>query len=59
MSGQGGGMTRLLAIAVLIAVAFVLFRYRTNEKVQKATVIALIGAFLIYTASIMFAELIR
>ena len=29
-------MTRLLAIAVLIGVAFVLFRYRTNEKVQKA-----------------------
>ncbi|TOM46697.1 hypothetical protein CGH75_26425, partial [Vibrio parahaemolyticus] len=28
-------MTRLLAIAVLIVVAFVLFRYRTNEKVQK------------------------
>ncbi|EOX4456590.1 hypothetical protein [Vibrio alginolyticus] len=52
-------MTRLLAIAVLIAVAFVLFRYRTNEKVQKATIITLIGAFLIYTASIMFAELIR
>lgn len=25
-------MTRLLAIAVLIVVAFVLFRYRTNEK---------------------------
>lgn len=29
-------MTRLLAIAVLIVVAFVLFRYRTNEKVQKS-----------------------
>ena len=57
--GQGGGMTRLLAIAVLIGVAFVLFRYRTNEKVQKATVITLIGAFLIYTASIMIAELTR
>ncbi|MGR5068116.1 MULTISPECIES: hypothetical protein [Vibrio] len=52
-------MTRLLAIAVLIGVAFVLFRYRTNEKVQKVTVITLIGAFLIYTASIMIAELTR
>ncbi|EGR3222171.1 hypothetical protein WOB98_18685 [Vibrio parahaemolyticus] len=52
-------MTRLLAIAVLIVVAFVLFRHRTNEKVQKATVITLIGAFLIYTASIVIAELIR
>ncbi|MDF2152278.1 hypothetical protein [Vibrio sp. CAU 1672] len=52
-------MTRLLAIAVLIAIAFVLFRYRTNEKVQKITVIVLIGAFLLYTASIMIAELAR
>ncbi|MCV3263084.1 hypothetical protein OGZ01_09935 [Vibrio harveyi] len=53
-------MTRLLAIAVLIGLAFVLFRYRTNEKVQKATtVITLISAFLIYTASIMIAELTR
>ncbi|MGR5238641.1 hypothetical protein [Vibrio alfacsensis] len=52
-------MTRLLAIAVLIVLAFVLFRYRTNEKVQKATIIVLISAFLIYTASIMIAELAR
>jgi len=52
-------MTRLLAIVVLTAVAFVLFRYRTNEKVQKATIITLMGAFLIYTASIMFSELLR
>ncbi|MEI8598341.1 hypothetical protein P4S64_14375 [Vibrio sp. M60_M31a] len=52
-------MTRLLAIVVLIVFAFVLFRYLTNEKVQKATIIILIGAFLIYTASIMVAELIR
>ena len=52
-------MTRLLAIVVLIVFAFVLFRYRTNEKIQKATIIILIGAFLIYTASIMVAELIR
>ncbi|MHA2740598.1 hypothetical protein [Vibrio harveyi] len=52
-------MTRLLAIAVLIGLAFVLFRYRTNGKVQKATVITLISAFLIYTASIMIAELTR
>lgn len=58
-TGQGGDMTRLLAIAVLIALAFVLFRYRTNEKVQKATIITLISAFLIYTASIMIAELTR
>ncbi len=52
-------MIRLLAIGVLIVLAFVLFRYRTNEKVQKATVIILVGAFLIYTASLMVAELIR
>ena len=33
-------MTRLIAIVFLLALAFVLFRYRTNEKVQKGVVIA-------------------
>ncbi len=28
-------MTRLIAIVFLLALAFVLFRYRTNEKLQK------------------------
>ncbi|GAD74664.1 MULTISPECIES: hypothetical protein [Vibrio harveyi group] len=52
-------MTRLFAIVLLIGFAFVLFRYRTNEKVQKWTVISLIGLFIIYTASLVIAELSR
>ncbi len=30
-------MVRLIAIALLIALAFVLIRYRTNEKLQKGS----------------------
>jgi Ca2+/Na+ antiporter len=52
-------MTRLLAIAFLIAIAFVLIRYRTSEKLQKYVVITLVSSFLIYTATIMVTELIR
>ncbi|WP_194435167.1 hypothetical protein [Vibrio fluminensis] len=52
-------MTRLIAIVFLIALAFVLVRYRTNEKLQKYVVITLISGFLVYTASIMITELMR
>ncbi|WP_167521307.1 hypothetical protein [Vibrio ponticus] len=52
-------MTRLIAIVFLIALAFVLIRYRTNEKLQKYVVITLISGFLVYTASIMITELMR
>jgi hypothetical protein len=52
-------MTRLLAIVFISALAFVLIRYRTNEKIQKSVVVTLIVGFLIYTASIMVTELIR
>ncbi|MBA5763072.1 hypothetical protein H2O73_11990 [Vibrio sp. 404] len=52
-------MTRLIAIVFLIAIAFVLVRYRTNEKLQKYVVITLVSGFLIYTASIMITELMR
>lgn len=52
-------MTRLLAIAFLIVIAFVLIRYRTNEKLQKYVVITLVSSFIIYTATIMVTELIR
>ena len=56
---QGGVMTRLIAIVFLLALAFVLFRYRTNEKVQKSVVIVIVSSFLLYTASLMFSELTR
>ncbi|EGA67508.1 hypothetical protein L1D54_18095 [Vibrio brasiliensis] len=52
-------MTRLLAIAFLIAIAFVLIRYRTSEKLQKYVVITLVSSFIIYTATLMVTELIR
>ncbi len=52
-------MTRLIAIVFLIAIAFVLIRYRTNEKLQKYVVLTLVGGFLVYTASLMITELMR
>ncbi|MEI8671023.1 hypothetical protein P4S52_02425 [Vibrio sp. SA48] len=52
-------MTRLITIVVLITLAFILVRFRTNEKLQKGVVITLLSAFVIYTASIVIAELTR
>ncbi len=52
-------MTRLIAIVFLIAIAFVLIRYLTNEKLQKYVVLTLVGGFLVYTASLMITELMR
>ncbi|KFA97188.1 hypothetical protein L1D34_13865 [Vibrio mediterranei] len=52
-------MTRLIAIVFLVALAFLLFRYRTNEKVQKGVVITVLSAFVIYTATLVISELIR
>ncbi|MDN3698304.1 MULTISPECIES: hypothetical protein [Vibrio] len=52
-------MTRLIAIVFLIALAFLLFRYRTNEKLQKGVVLSVIVGFLVYTASLVVSELAR
>ncbi|AIU66573.1 hypothetical protein CKF94_06320 [Vibrio coralliilyticus] len=52
-------MTRLIAIVFLVALAFVLIRYRTNEKLQKYVVITLISGFLVYTATLVVTELMR
>lgn len=52
-------MTRLIAIGVLIAIAVLLFRYRTNEKLQKGVIIASIIGFVIYVVSVMTMELIN
>ena len=52
-------MTRLLAIAFLVVLAYVLIRYRTNEKLQKYVVITLISVFCIYTSAVVVSELIR
>jgi hypothetical protein len=52
-------MTRLLAIAFLVALAFVLIRYRTSEKLQKYVVVTLVSCFLLYTTTLMITELMR
>ncbi|PJC87916.1 hypothetical protein CSW98_01990 [Vibrio sp. HA2012] len=52
-------MTRLFAIGVLIALAVLLFRYRTNEKIQTGVIIALITGIMLYTIIIVISELIR
>ncbi|CAH0526033.1 hypothetical protein [Vibrio hippocampi] len=52
-------MARLIAITALLGLAFLLFKYRTNEKLQKGVVIALISGFVIYTISLMTTELLR
>ncbi|ANS85300.1 hypothetical protein RJD38_00045 [Vibrio scophthalmi] len=52
-------MTRLIAIVFLIALAYVLVRYRTNEKLQKYVVITLISGFVVYVTTLMITELMR
>ena len=52
-------MTRLIAIAFLVVLAFMLVRYRTSEKLQKYVVVTLLSGFVIYTATLMMSELIR
>lgn len=52
-------MTRIVAIAALFVIAILLFRYRTNRKLQKGVVIVGVSGFLFYIVSIMIAELLR
>lgn len=52
-------MTRLIAIAFLMALAFVLFRYRLNENVQKSVILSMSIGFISYIAFVMITELIR
>lgn len=52
-------MNRLIAIAVLVVLAFLLIRYGTNAKFQKWIVTALVSAFVIYVVTVVIAELIR
>ncbi|MGC9404119.1 MULTISPECIES: hypothetical protein [Vibrio] len=52
-------MTRLIAIVFISALAFVLIRYRTNEKIQKGIIVTLVVSFLVYAGSVMIAELTR
>lgn len=52
-------MTRLIAIAGLIGIAFMLIKYRANEKVQKGVVVTLLGAFAVYVVYVIGSELLR
>lgn len=56
---QGKIMTRLIAIAALLALAVFLFRYRTNEKLQHWVVLTSIIAVAIYTVVVVIGELAR
>ncbi len=52
-------MTRLIAIALFIVLAFVLIRYRTSEKLQKWVVIVIISGLVLYTGTLVISELLR
>ncbi|HAS8162951.1 TPA: hypothetical protein I7709_09750 [Vibrio vulnificus] len=59
-------MIRLIAIVVLIVLAYFLLRYRTNEKIQKGIVVTLLGIvvtllgiFAVYTIVLVASELIK
>ncbi|WP_166434237.1 hypothetical protein [Vibrio viridaestus] len=50
-------MIRIIAIVVLIALAFVLVRYNTNQRLQKGVVITILAAFIIYLVTLVITEL--
>ncbi|SON48774.1 hypothetical protein [Vibrio tapetis] len=52
-------MTRLIAIGVLIGLAVLLFKYRTNEKLQKAVIYTSVMGAASYVIYIVLMELIR
>lgn len=52
-------MVRLIAIAALFIIAYLLVRYRTNEKLQKGLIGTIIGGFLIYMCYVVISELMR
>ncbi|MGL5336231.1 MAG: hypothetical protein ACRC9R_08845 [Enterovibrio sp.] len=52
-------MVRLIAIALLIALAFAWTRYHTNEKFQKGLIFAILGTFVTGATFLIISELIR
>ncbi|WP_017025008.1 hypothetical protein [Vibrio rumoiensis] len=52
-------MTRLIAIAIFIVLAYLLIRYRANAKLQKWVAITLSSGFLLYIVYVVVSELIR
>ncbi|MGL5251122.1 MAG: hypothetical protein ACRC7P_08615 [Enterovibrio sp.] len=52
-------MVRLIAIALLIALAFAWARYHTNEKFQKGMVIVILATIVTGVTFLMAFELFR
>jgi hypothetical protein len=52
-------MTRLITLFTLIGIAFLLIKYRANEKLQRGVVVTLIGVFIIYVITVVTSELFR
>lgn len=52
-------MTRLIAIAIFVVLAYLLLKYRTNDKLQKWVAIVLSVALLAYIGSVVIAELVH
>ncbi|MGV3001745.1 hypothetical protein [Vibrio sp. E150_018] len=52
-------MTRLIAIAIFVVLAYLLLKYRTNAKLQTWVAIVLSSALLIYISFVMISELAR
>lgn len=52
-------MLRIAVIMLLFALAILLFKFRSNEKVQKSVVYTSVSGVVIYVAYIMISELIR
>ncbi|MCE0492506.1 hypothetical protein [Vibrio salinus] len=50
-------MIRILAILVLIAVAYVLIRYDSNERLRKGVVTGILGALSVYIVIVVITEL--
>ncbi|MGX9416147.1 hypothetical protein ACXJY6_08660 [Vibrio sp. RC27] len=50
-------MTRLIVIAALIGIVFMLVKYRANQKMQKGVVIALLSSFALYVVYVVVSEL--
>jgi hypothetical protein len=46
-------------IALLIAIAYILLRYRSNARVQKWAVLGLLSGFIIYIVAVVIAELMH
>lgn len=52
-------MLKISVICLLVAVAFVLIRYGTNEKLQKFVIAIVSGGLLTYIIFVIGAELFR